>query len=151
MHYLAPRYSNSLESTMTFNFKTHWRTTTALCIASAVTLATTAYAANGGLSNWDMRSHSSRRTAVPHRSGTEGLVPPISKRAFNSTLEKIPSSRLFKVLHQYFPTDSAGTVVASLHVASLPAITRPERGEVCRAVTFQVDGRASSVVVVGAE
>jgi phospholipase C len=44
---------------MTFNFKTHWRTTTALCIASAVTLATTAYAANGGLSNWDMRSHSS--------------------------------------------------------------------------------------------
>jgi phospholipase C len=44
---------------MTFNFKTHWRTTTALCIASAITLATTAYAANGGLSNWDMRSHPS--------------------------------------------------------------------------------------------
>jgi hypothetical protein len=35
---------------MTFNFKTHWRTTTALCIVSTITLATTAYAAGlGGL------------------------------------------------------------------------------------------------------
>jgi phospholipase C len=33
---------------MTFNFKTHWRTTTALCIVSTITLATTAYAANPG-------------------------------------------------------------------------------------------------------
>ena len=32
---------------------------TALCVASAITLATTAYAANGGLSNWDMQSHPS--------------------------------------------------------------------------------------------
>ena len=35
---------------MTFNFKTNWRTTTALCIASTIALATTAYAAGlGGL------------------------------------------------------------------------------------------------------
>jgi phospholipase C len=33
---------------MTFDFKNHWRTTTALCIAS-VALATTAYAGNSGL------------------------------------------------------------------------------------------------------
>ena len=46
---------------MTFNFKTHWRTTTALCIASTIALATTAYAANsGGLSNWDKRFHLNR-------------------------------------------------------------------------------------------
>jgi phospholipase C len=35
---------------MTFNFKTNWRTTTALCIVSTIAFATTAYAANfGGL------------------------------------------------------------------------------------------------------
>ena len=46
---------------MTFNFRTHWRTTTALCIASTIALATTAYAANsGGLSNWDKRLHLNR-------------------------------------------------------------------------------------------
>jgi phospholipase C len=46
---------------MTFNFRTHWRTTTALCIASTIALATTAYAANsGGLSNWDKRLHFNR-------------------------------------------------------------------------------------------
>jgi phospholipase C len=46
---------------MTFNFKTHWRTTTALCIASTIAVATTAYAANsGGLSNWDTRQHLNR-------------------------------------------------------------------------------------------
>ena len=46
---------------MTFNFKTHWRTTTALCIASTMAVAATAYAANsGGLSNWDMRQHPNR-------------------------------------------------------------------------------------------
>ena len=33
---------------MTLNFKTHWRTTTALCIATTIALATTAYAANLG-------------------------------------------------------------------------------------------------------
>jgi phospholipase C len=33
---------------MNFNFKTHWRTTTALCIVSTIVLATTAYAANPG-------------------------------------------------------------------------------------------------------
>src|ERR1700760_496852 len=43
---------------MTFNFKQHSQMT-ALCVASAITLATTAYAANGGLSNWDMQSHPS--------------------------------------------------------------------------------------------
>jgi phospholipase C len=46
---------------MTFNFKTNWRTTTALCIASTMALATTAYAANhGGLSDWDKRFHLNR-------------------------------------------------------------------------------------------
>jgi len=46
---------------MTFNFKTNWRTTTALCIASTIALATTAYAANhGGLSDWDKRFHLNR-------------------------------------------------------------------------------------------
>jgi phospholipase C len=46
---------------MPFNFRTHWRTTTALCIASTIALATTAYAANsGGLSNWDKRFHLNR-------------------------------------------------------------------------------------------
>jgi phospholipase C len=47
---------------MTFNFKTNWRTTTALCIASTIAFATTAaYAANhGGLSDWDKRFHLNR-------------------------------------------------------------------------------------------
>src|ERR1700742_5017038 len=47
---------------MTFNFKTNWRTTTALCIATTIALATTtAYAANhGGLSDWDKRFHLNR-------------------------------------------------------------------------------------------
>jgi phospholipase C len=46
---------------MTFNFKTNWRTTTALCIVSTIALATTAYAANhGGLSDWDKRFHLNR-------------------------------------------------------------------------------------------
>jgi phospholipase C len=45
---------------MTFKFKKHLRTTTALCIAS-IAVATTAYAANsGGLSNWDKRLHLNR-------------------------------------------------------------------------------------------
>src|SRR5579863_3667419 len=47
---------------MTFKFKNHWRTTTALCIASTIALAaTTAYASGlGGLSNWDKRFHLNR-------------------------------------------------------------------------------------------
>ncbi len=46
---------------MTFKFKKHLRTTTALCIASTIAVATTAYAANsGGLSNWDKRLHLNR-------------------------------------------------------------------------------------------
>jgi phospholipase C len=46
---------------MTFKFKNNWRTTTALCIASTIAVATTAYAANsGGLSNWDKRFHLNR-------------------------------------------------------------------------------------------
>ena len=46
---------------MTFNFKTNWRTTTALCIVSTIALASTAYAANhGGLSDWDKRFHLNR-------------------------------------------------------------------------------------------
>jgi phospholipase C len=47
---------------MTFKFKNHLRTTTALCIVSTIALAaTTAYAAgHGGLSNWDKRLHLNR-------------------------------------------------------------------------------------------
>jgi phospholipase C len=46
---------------MTFKLKKHLRTTTALCIASTIAVATTAYAANsGGLSNWDKRLHLNR-------------------------------------------------------------------------------------------
>src|SRR5579864_5746960 len=41
-------------------FKSHWRTTTALCIVSTIAVATTAYAGNGGLSNWDKRFHLNR-------------------------------------------------------------------------------------------
>jgi len=42
---------------MTFNFKQNWRTTTALCLVSTVAVATAAYAANGGRSDWDKRPH----------------------------------------------------------------------------------------------
>ena len=47
---------------MTFKFKNHLRTTTALCIASTIAVAaTTAYASGlGGLSNWDKRFHLNR-------------------------------------------------------------------------------------------
>jgi phospholipase C len=47
---------------MTFNFKTHWRTTSALCIVSTIALAgTTAYASGfGGLSKWDTRQQINR-------------------------------------------------------------------------------------------
>ena len=46
---------------MTFKLKKHLRSTTALCIASTIAVATTAYAANsGGLSNWDKRLHLNR-------------------------------------------------------------------------------------------
>jgi phospholipase C len=38
---------------MTFNFRNHWRTTTSLCFVSTIAVATMAYAANGGRSNWD--------------------------------------------------------------------------------------------------
>jgi phospholipase C len=38
---------------MIFNFKKHWRTTTALCFVSTMVVATVAYAASGGRSNWD--------------------------------------------------------------------------------------------------
>jgi len=46
---------------MTFNFKKHWRTSTALCIASTIVVTTAAYAANyGGRSDWDKRPHHNR-------------------------------------------------------------------------------------------
>src|ERR1700744_1319800 len=47
-----------LESMMTFNFKKHWKATTALCVAStiAVVATTAAFAQEKGpLSNWDLR------------------------------------------------------------------------------------------------
>src|SRR5262245_28146614 len=45
---------------MTFNFKKNWRTTTALCFVSTIAVASAAYAANGGRSNWDERPHHHR-------------------------------------------------------------------------------------------
>ncbi|MGY4180240.1 phospholipase C [Bradyrhizobium sp. USDA 4518] len=44
---------------MSLNYKKHWRTSTALCIASTVLVATAAYAAHypGGRSDWDKRPH----------------------------------------------------------------------------------------------
>jgi phospholipase C len=47
-----------------FNLRTRWRATTALCIASTMALATAAYAANVGVSNWDKRTHPNRFTSV---------------------------------------------------------------------------------------
>ena len=48
---------------MSLNYKKHWRTSTALCIASTVLVATAAYAAHypGGHSDWDKRSHHNHR------------------------------------------------------------------------------------------
>jgi phospholipase C len=45
---------------MTLNLKKDWRTTTALCFVSTIAVATAAYAANGGRSNWDKRPHHNR-------------------------------------------------------------------------------------------
>src|SRR5262249_57622548 len=42
---------------MTFSLRQNWRTTTALCLVSSVAVATPAYAANGGRTDWDKRTH----------------------------------------------------------------------------------------------
>jgi phospholipase C len=47
-----------------FNFRTRWRATTALCIASTMAVATASYAANSGVSNWDTRAHLNRFKVV---------------------------------------------------------------------------------------
>jgi phospholipase C len=45
----------------TFNLRTRWRTTTALCIVSTMAVVTVGYAANNfGRSDWDLRSHPNR-------------------------------------------------------------------------------------------
>jgi phospholipase C len=41
-----------------FEFRKRWRATTALCIVSTLAVGAVAYAADGGRSNWDKRSHS---------------------------------------------------------------------------------------------
>jgi phospholipase C len=41
-----------------FDLSRRWRTTTALCIASTLAIATASYGAEWGRSNWDKRSHS---------------------------------------------------------------------------------------------
>jgi phospholipase C len=47
---------------MIFNFKHHWRATTALCFASTMVVATLAYAASGGRSNWDNQPNHNHNT-----------------------------------------------------------------------------------------
>src|SRR5690348_13165569 len=52
---------------MTFTFRKHWRTTSALCVVSAIAVTTAAYAANtGGHSDWDKRPHPN------HHNGNNG-------------------------------------------------------------------------------
>jgi phospholipase C len=53
---------------MTINRKKNWRTSTALCVASTVLVATAAYAAHypGGRSDWDKRPHHN------HHEGQDG-------------------------------------------------------------------------------
>jgi phospholipase C len=48
----------------TFNLRTRWRVTTALCIASTMAAATAAYAGKFGLSDWDTRAHPNRFAVV---------------------------------------------------------------------------------------
>ena len=60
--------ANFLRTTMTINRKKNWRTSTALCVASTVLVATAAYAAHypGGRSDWDKRPHHN------HHEGQDG-------------------------------------------------------------------------------
>ncbi|WP_407165213.1 alkaline phosphatase family protein [Bradyrhizobium sp. ORS 111] len=66
---------------MAFNFRDHWRTTTALCIASTIVVTTAAYAANfGGRSDWDTRSHAHHQNAnAQEHKGPNGDHDPASK------------------------------------------------------------------------
>jgi phospholipase C len=48
----------------TFNLRTRWRATTALCIVSTMAVATASYAADWGRSSWDTRKHPNRFNVV---------------------------------------------------------------------------------------
>jgi phospholipase C len=48
----------------TFNLRTRWRATTALCIASTMAVASASYAADWGRSSWDKRKHPNRFNVV---------------------------------------------------------------------------------------
>jgi phospholipase C len=48
----------------TFNLRTRWRATTALCIVSTMAVATASYAADWGRSSWDTRKHPNRFNMV---------------------------------------------------------------------------------------
>jgi phospholipase C len=48
----------------TFNLRTRWRATTALCIASTMAVASASYAADWGRSSWDKRRHPNRFNVV---------------------------------------------------------------------------------------
>src|SRR5262249_13017152 len=57
---------------MTFSLRQNWRTTTALCLASSVAVATAAYAANGGRSDWDRRPHHNHFVNHNNNNGQNG-------------------------------------------------------------------------------
>ncbi|MEA2865581.1 MAG: hypothetical protein QOE39_296, partial [Bradyrhizobium sp.] len=54
---------------MSFDLKTRWRATTALCIVSTLAVGTVAYANDWGRSGWDKRSHSDNGHQNQHDNG----------------------------------------------------------------------------------
>jgi phospholipase C len=55
-------------------FKKYWRTTTSLCFVSTMAVATLAYAANGGRSNWDhipFHNHHTNKGDNDHKRGND--------------------------------------------------------------------------------
>jgi phospholipase C len=72
------------------NFKKHWRTTTALCIASTIAVAATAYAgSSSGLSNWDTTKHpTSGNSASSVNGALKNLISSINADASGKNKNK---------------------------------------------------------------